>query len=43
MFFVFLTGATLAYLAIVEITKWVFYRAKFGQSSRALQTWWRKG
>jgi P-type Mg2+ transporter len=26
-FFIFLTGATLAYLAIVEITKRIFYRA----------------
>jgi Mg2+-importing ATPase len=27
LFFVFLIGATLAYLAIVEVTKRIFYRA----------------
>jgi hypothetical protein len=32
LFFVFLMGATLAYLAIVEITKRVFYRDAAGQS-----------
>ena len=30
LFFVFLIGATLAYLAIVEITKRIFYRAMAG-------------
>src|SRR5665811_2067456 len=34
LFFVFLIGATLAYLAIVEITKRIFYRAIAGQSPR---------
>ena len=34
LFFVFLVGATLAYLAIVEITKRIFYRAIAGQSPR---------
>jgi P-type Mg2+ transporter len=31
LFFVFLVGATLAYLAIVEIAKRIFYRAKAGE------------
>ena len=35
LFFVFLIGATLAYLAIVEITKRVFYRVVAGQSPRS--------
>jgi Mg2+-importing ATPase len=35
LFFVFLMGATLAYLAIVEITKRVFYRVVAGQSPRS--------
>ena len=35
LFFVFLIGATLAYLVIVEITKLIFYRATAKQSPRA--------
>jgi Mg2+-importing ATPase len=38
LFFVFLIGATLAYLAIVEVTKRIFYRVLVGQSPRAQRT-----
>jgi len=31
LFFVFLVSATLAYLAIVEIAKRIFYRTKAGE------------
>jgi Mg2+-importing ATPase len=37
LFFVFLIGATLAYLAIVEITKHIFYRA-IPVAKRQIQT-----
>jgi Mg2+-importing ATPase len=32
LFFAYLTGATLAYLALVEIVKAFFYRAMVGRS-----------
>jgi P-type Mg2+ transporter len=35
LFFVFLIGATIAYLALVEITKRVFYHFTAGRSPRA--------
>src|SRR4029077_20270116 len=35
LFFVFLIGATIAYLALVEITKRIFYHFTAGRSPRA--------
>ena len=35
MFFVFLAIATIAYLALVEVTKAIFYRALSGPTSHA--------